>query len=257
MKRNIANTLISAVVFVGHFLFFSNIAFAEVVGVVRSPNIKGFIVAAAIAIIIFCVAVILTKIIVTRINKKNNIAKLALLSRELFNSFNGLIKEGGLFEEAWKFVSRGDAERDQKFRDMIKRAQKIMVDENMEKTLGIFEEVAKKLLASGKMVPMHELDECEEVGFSRITNLVGTDYARKEFLEIATLLYVPSHLCSKVVENYLDLGFIANRVNIKPFQFLIETNGEKFHSVFNYGVLQIINDIALFIYSEGCAKEVS
>lgn len=255
MKKNIGNIMVLTSVTVGCFLLSGTIAFAEVAAAVRPPNVKGSIVAVIIAAIIFYIAVILTKVIVTRGTKKSNIVQLNLLSRNLFDSFNGLIEEGGLFEEAWDVVSGGDEERDEKFQGMINRARKIMADENMEKTLIIFEEMAKKLLASSKMVPMHELDECEEIGFSRMTNLMGVDYARKEFLEMVTLLHIPSYLCSKVIGHYLALKFAANRVCIGPFQLLIEANRENFHSVFNQGVLQIINDIALFIYIEGCREK--
>ena len=226
---------------------------------VDPPHWKEATIALVIATVIILICFVFWYQIVMRSTKRHNIKKLMGLGRELFNSFNNLIEKDGLFEEAWSFISDGDEERDTKFQGMMTKARDIVRQESMKKTLEIFEQEAKDFLTSRKIIPIREISLCEMAGFSRITTLIGTKYAKMEFLELVSLLYLSSQLCSRVVGHDLAFRFIANRICLDDFRLQIEGNTKMVLSSGpreDQGMLEIINDTALFIYAEGCREKI-
>ncbi|KKP81766.1 MAG: hypothetical protein UR82_C0052G0014 [Candidatus Moranbacteria bacterium GW2011_GWF1_35_5] len=250
MKKNISKILVGAVALVVAVAIVSFVKIGESLGII----IKEILIPAVVISVVLTLVFALFNYFEEITKRKDNIAQLKLLSRKLFDSFNNLVKEGGLLEEAWTLVFKGDVFLDAKFRDMLKDAREIMVKENMERALVIFELEADDILSGKGKVSLKRLDYCETAAFSRITNLLGVDCAKMEFLELATLLCSPFRVCARVVENDLALRILDNRVDISPFQSQIERNREILlasEPSANQGVLQIVDEIALIINAEG------
>jgi len=129
-------------------------------------------------------------------------------------------------EELWLAV---DAKRDEKeevqFRKMLADARNLAKQENVELTLEIFESTAEEISA-GKKVSTPELAKCEEAGFGRITNLLGSEFAKLEIPELQRLLNIISFGWNRLIGEELLEKLEDNAMDIYPFELQLNRNRE-------------------------------
>jgi len=258
MKKSVISFIMS--MFATYFFSCVNVFGASDNAVVDPPHWKEASVACLIGIGIFVALIFWLKSSMEKRSKKDRIIQLKLLSRILYDSFNNLVKEGGLLEEAWSFVSKEDGEGDKKFRNMLKRTQDVMKKERMEERLRVFERRVTRILNEKEDVKNDSLyRKYEDMGFAVITILIGSNISEKEFDELNSLLHVISRKCAAVVENDLALRFDSNRVDVSPFEYLLERNRNRLLSQSDLkerpGLLRYIENMSLAIrekVSYGC-----
>lgn len=254
MKKNIIIFVIIGIILSGCVLLQAIGAFSGTEEVVQPPNFQRVFIAILISAGLYWGGFLWLKSYVEKRSKKYNIAQLKLLSRKLFDSFNNFLKEGGLLEDLWKEIARDRNEGDEvKFRKMLADARNLVQQENMEQTLKIFESVAEEILAGKERISMQELTKCEEVGFSRITNLLGSEFAKSgtRYLQSIFIYWTNPYEWECLVSGDLLKKIKDNEVDIEPFELQLTANREILSSQNNLsrspGILGSIIEIMKFI----------
>lgn len=244
MKKQISLVII---IVLSYILCFAPSIFAA--EVVKPSIFRSAAICVSITACIYAFGVYLLGVYTKERNKKENIAQLKLLSRSLFDSFDNLLKEGGLLEELWISLYGDMHEKEKQFREMLNRARDVVAQNKMKETLEIFEGVADKI--ENKRMSADELAKCEDAGFSRISNLLGSEFAKLEIRELQQLLYGTLLRWEGLVEEDLFKKLKGNAVDIYPFELQLSKNREFLLSRNDLrecpGVLRNIREIVKFI----------
>jgi hypothetical protein len=245
MKKNTSNIFSLGRIFVNYFLIFIAIAFAgvaiyffflfttansaEAAETISPPNYEGAVIAILASAVIMVILFFWLKHYVEKRVKKDNVAKLRLFNRVLFDKFNNLLKKDGLMEEAYKHSpATSNALMNDLFHHTLDHAREIIEKEHLDDSLVAFESVAKYILSKDSDASASVVANCEKDGFRIVTLLIGSNLAKMEFEKLEdslggmifhSLYYQVFHKGKFLNEIIEELYRILNEISLSRCQF--------------------------------------
>lgn len=246
-------------------LFFAPDVFAGATENINSFDYKGvsIVILTGIAILIGAVMTAILffwlKYCAEKRTRKNNIAQLKLLNRMLFDGFDNLLKEDGLFEEAWNSLPYPNDELiDKAFRRGLKHARDFMRKTVPEASLCNFELAASNILSKDSKTHSKVIVNCEKEGLALVELLLGAYFVKMNFEELELMLYRATFGNYTSLEDSLFKKFGDTVVCICPFEeqfdLLKEFLPHQNNLSESLGLLSKINDLSTFIFTHSKVK---